>query len=111
MTQPDHRAIALPDRVTIAHALHCHFVPNHAHDTETIKTIIWIVRRFDLINISQAPTRLPIGIWRAMDKIFPGDLLRSDHRLVRELAQQLEAEKASAQASAAIEEMMWRING
>jgi hypothetical protein len=46
-----------------------------------------------------------------MDRIFPGDLIRSEHRAVRELAQQFEAEKASAKAAAAIDEVMGRIDG
>jgi hypothetical protein len=103
VTKSDNRALARSDRVTIAHALHCHFVPGHAHDPDTFRVLRWIIRRFDMHNISQAPSSLPVGIWSALDRIFPGDLLRSEHRAVRAIAQQLEAEKAAKSASDAIE--------
>lgn len=106
MTEQDHRAFALPDRVTVAHALHCAFVPGHAHDLETLKVIIWLVRRFNLQNISQAPAGLPIGIWRALDAIFPGDLSKSEYASVRSLAGQFAAERAALAASNAINSML-----
>ncbi len=106
----DRRAFAKADRVTVAHAIHCAFVPGHAYDLETFKVIRWIVRRFKMQNISQAPLVLPIGIWRVLDAIFPGDLLKSDHKSVRLLAQQLEAEKGAASSLSAIEKMLESVN-
>jgi hypothetical protein len=103
----DHRAIARDDRVTIAHALHCHFIDTTRHpDQETLGVLLWIIKRFDMHNISQAPFSLPIGLWRAVDSVFPGEMILSERRAIRQLGEQFRAERASAKALDVIEEMM-----
>lgn len=99
----DHRAIALPDRVTIAHALHCNLIASDRHsDQETLAVLMWIVRRYGMHNISQAPFSLPIGVWRALDSVFPGEMILSERRAIRHLAQQFQAERSAAAAMDAI---------
>ena len=103
MTETDHRALTRPGRVTIAHALHCAFARDRHSDRETLGTLLWIIRRYGMHNISQAPTAVPVGVWRVVDSIFPGDLLKSEIASVRRLAEQFRAERCADEAMDALD--------
>lgn len=98
----DHRAIARNDRVTVAHALHCHFMQHRHVDLDTFTMLKRLVRRYGMHNIGQMPSALPLGIWRAVDSVFPGDMAKSEMAAVRRLAALFAAERAAK----AVEEMM-----
>jgi hypothetical protein len=94
------------DRVSIANALHCTFARHRHPDQETLKTIAWILRRYKMHNISQAPIVIPIGVWRALHATFPGDFIDSEFASVRRLAAQFDAENAAAHANEGIMKML-----
>ena len=92
----------MSDRVSIADALHCTFARHRHPDQETLKTVRWIIRRYKMHNITQAPSAIPIGVWRSLNATFPGDFIDSEFDSVRRLATQFEAENAAADANKAI---------
>ena len=94
------------DRVSIADALHCTFARHRHPDQETLKTVRLIIRRYKMHNISQAPSAIPIGVWRALNAAFPGDFIDSEFASVRRLAAQFDAENAAADATEAIMKML-----
>lgn len=96
----------MPDRVSIADALHCTFARHRHPDQETLKTISWIRRRYKMHNISQAPIVIPIGVWRALHAKFPGNFVDSEFASVRSLVAQIDAENAAAHANEAIMKML-----
>ncbi len=103
MTKQDHRANALPDRMTIAQALDCHFIGKNRHaDLETFKVLQWLIKRFDMHNISQAPFSIPVTIWRSIDSIFPGEMIVAERKAIRQMGEQFHAERDAATAISAI---------
>ena len=101
----------MSDRVSIADALHCTFARHRHPDQETLKTIAWILRRYKMHNISQAPIVIPIGVWRSLHATFPGDFVDSEFASVRRLVAQIEAENAAVHANEAILKMLESTGG
>lgn len=91
----ERRAFALEDRVTIAHALHCVFVPGNTPDLETIKALNWILRRYGMKKMSQATRKIPVGIWRAVYSIFGDELRESSDKRLHALLDGFDAENST----------------
>jgi hypothetical protein len=89
-------------RVSVGDALHCAFAKKRHADVETFVMLGRIVERYGVHNISQAPSALPLGVWRALYRRFP-DLVHSEHLAVRNLVAQFDAENAAAASLQAIE--------
>lgn len=62
-------------------------------------------------NISQAPSAIPIGVWRALNAAFPGEFIDSEFASVRRLAAQFDPENTAADAAKAVVKMLESAGG